>query len=41
MNYKNDLITNILPFWLDNAIDEVNGGVFTCLDKKGNISSDY
>lgn len=37
MNYKNDLITNILPFWQDNAIDEVNGGIFTCLDKKGNI----
>ncbi len=39
MNYKNDLITNILPFWLNTAIDEENGGIFTCVDKKGNIYS--
>ena len=37
MNYRSELIEKILPFWLDNAIDEVNGGIFTCLDEKGNI----
>ena len=37
MNYKNDLTTNILPFWLDDAIDSKNGGIFTCLDKKGKV----
>lgn len=37
MNYKRDLTQEILPFWLDNAIDKTNGGIFTCLDEKGNI----
>lgn len=27
MNYKKDLIDNILPFWLKNAIDYENGGI--------------
>lgn len=27
MDFKNDLINNILPFWLDNAIDGKNGGI--------------
>lgn len=31
------LTENILPFWLDHAIDEKYGGIFTCLDKDGNI----
>ncbi len=31
------LTENILPFWLNNAIDEEYGGIFTCLDKKGNV----
>ncbi len=34
---KNYLINNVLPFWLNNAIDEQYGGIFTCLDKEGNI----
>ena len=37
MNYRNDLINNILPFWLKDAIDYKNGGIYTCLDKEGNI----
>ena len=37
MNYRTDLINSILPFWLDNAMDKKNGGIFTCLDEKGNI----
>lgn len=37
MNYKSDLINNILPIWLDNAIDYENGGIYTCLDREGNI----
>ena len=36
MNYKNEL-KSILNFWLENAIDYKNGGIFTCLDKEGNI----
>ncbi|MBQ8551511.1 MAG: AGE family epimerase/isomerase [Clostridia bacterium] len=37
MNFKKDLIENILPFWLDNAIDNEEGGIFTCLDREGNV----
>lgn len=37
MDFKNDLIHNILPFWLNNATDGKNGGIFTCLDREGNI----
>ena len=35
--YKNELLNNILPFWLNNSKDQVNGGYFTCLDAKGNV----
>ena len=37
MNYKSELINDILPFWLGDAIDRVNGGIFTCLDREGKI----
>ncbi len=37
MNFKKELKENILAFWLENAIDYENGGIFTQLDKKGNI----
>lgn len=33
--YKNELIGNILPFWLDKGIDTVNGGIYTALDREG------
>lgn len=36
MNYKNDL-KNILKFWLDKGVDYENGGIFTCLDRNGDI----
>ena len=35
--YKQELITNILPFWLRQSKDEVNGGYFTCLDRTGEV----
>lgn len=37
MNFKKELCENILPFWLKNSIDKENGGIFTCLDREGNI----
>ena len=37
MDYRKHLTEDILPFWLDNAIDEEFGGIFTQLDGKGNI----
>lgn len=30
-----DVITDILPFWLEDGWDRVNGGMFTCLDREG------
>lgn len=35
--YKNELLNNILPFWLENSKDEMNGGYFTCLDRQGKV----
>ena len=35
--YKNDLKSNIMPFWLDKGLDHVYGGVYTCLDRNGDI----
>lgn len=33
--YRNDLATNIMPFWLKYGMDPVNGGIYTCLDRNG------
>ena len=35
VHVQSDLITDILPFWLENGLDPVNGGVYTCLDRDG------
>jgi N-acylglucosamine 2-epimerase len=35
--YKEELLTNILPFWMQFSKDEKNGGYFTCLDRKGKV----
>jgi len=37
MNFKKDLLENILPFWLKNSIDYKNGGIYTQLDEAGEI----
>ena len=34
MNFRKELLENILPFWLRNGVDYENGGIYTCLDKK-------
>ena len=36
MDFKKDLVSTILPFWL-KCIDYDNGGIFTCADREGNI----
>ena len=28
-SYKEDLLGNILPFWLEHGLDKVNGGIYT------------
>lgn len=35
--YQEELLGNILPFWLTSSKDEKNGGFFTCLDRSGNV----
>lgn len=35
--YRDDLENNILPFWLTHGLDRVNGGVYTCLDREGQL----
>lgn len=35
--YKNDLTDDIMPFWLRHGYDRVHGGVYTCLDREGNL----
>jgi len=36
MNYKK-LLNDCLNFWLNNAVDYINGGIYTCLDYDGNL----
>lgn len=36
-SYKNDLVNNILPFWLKYGLDKKNGGIYTCLDREGKL----
>ncbi len=35
--HRDELIENIVPFWLKSAIDRENGGFFSCLDRRGDV----
>ena len=35
--YRDELLENVVPFWLNKSQDPVNGGYFTCLDRKGDV----
>jgi N-acylglucosamine 2-epimerase len=35
--YRDDLVNNILPFWLKNGLDPVNGGFYTCVNRNGSL----
>ncbi|MCW3092931.1 MAG: family epimerase/isomerase [Ferruginibacter sp.] len=37
VQYKNELLQNIIPFWTRNSKDEENGGYFTCLQRDGKV----
>ncbi len=37
LQYKNELLNNVIPFWEKNSVDKVNGGFFTCLDRTGKV----
>lgn len=35
--YKEDIINDIMPFWLKYGLDKEHGGIFTCVDRNGNL----
>ena len=35
--YKEDMLTDIMPFWMKHGLDKVHGGVYTCVDRKGEL----
>ncbi|NHE56110.1 AGE family epimerase/isomerase [Cyclobacterium plantarum] len=35
--YKNELLDNIIPFWMEHSKDQTYGGYFTCLDREGKV----
>ena len=35
--YRDDLVNDIMPFWLKNGVDRVHGGVYTCVDRDGSL----
>lgn len=37
MNYRNYLLEDVMPFWVNHSLDREEGGIITCLDKTGNV----
>lgn len=37
--YRRELLENVVPFWLANSLDRLNGGYFNCLDRDGSVYS--
>ena len=35
--YKEELLTQVIPFWQKYSIDQEHGGFFTCLDQHGKV----
>ncbi|MBW8330373.1 MAG: AGE family epimerase/isomerase [Prolixibacteraceae bacterium] len=35
--YRENLLNDVIPFWLNNSEDKEFGGFFTCLDEKGQV----
>ena len=35
--YKENLLNDVIPFWMKNSPDNEFGGYFTCLDTQGNV----
>lgn len=38
--YKEELLENVVPFWLRHSKDKQAGGYFTCLDREGKVFDD-
>ncbi len=37
IQYKNELLENVIPFWEKHSIDKEYGGFFTCLNRDGSV----
>ena len=35
--YKAELLESVVPFWMNHSKDSINGGYFTCLDRRGEV----
>ncbi len=35
--YREDLVKNIMPFWMQHGVDREHGGVYTCVDRDGTL----
>lgn len=35
--YRDDLLENIMPFWMEHGLDRQNGGIYTCVDRGGQL----
>ena len=35
--YREDLVQNIMPFWMKYGVDHENGGVYTCVARNGEL----
>ena len=35
--YKEDLVNNIMPFWMKYGLDRQHGGVYTCVNRDGSL----
>ena len=35
--YKEDMLNDIMPFWMEHGLDKTHGGVYTCVDRKGEL----
>lgn len=35
--YASDLTGDILPFWMNHGVDREHGGIYTCVDRAGNL----
>lgn len=35
--YRDELLNNVMPFWLEKSQDREYGGYYTCLDREGNV----
>lgn len=36
-SYKDDMVNNIMPFWMKHGLDRKHGGVYTCVDRDGSL----